>query len=282
MDFENQVCINNMTYRRYSFDYFLESARRLGIRNIELSGCHPHYTVYEGEEIDVNSLAKKIKNAGIRVLAIEPEQNFLPVNIASHNEYLRKESVRQLQFYIENAAAFDCNQVIVYPGKGIMDYPKEEAIKYCCESLCELERIAEKCGVSLLLQNVSHCISGLTPSSDAVADIIGEVGGKNLGISVNTSAVYAGGEMLNDYFNRFGEKIKAVQISDSDEEDEQLVLGEGNQDIRQHIDTLAAYAYEGPVVLEITMEEYADGAEEFYAKSIEVLKEALKGGAGHE
>ena len=88
--------------------------------------------------------------------------------------------------------------------------------------------------------------------------------------------------MLNDYFNRFGEKIKAVQISDSDEEDEQLVLGEGNQDIRQHIDTLAAYAYEGPVVLENTMEEYADGAEEFYAKSIEVLKEALKGGAGHE
>ena len=45
MDFENQVCINNMTYRRYSFDYFLESVRRLGIRNIELSGCHPHYTV---------------------------------------------------------------------------------------------------------------------------------------------------------------------------------------------------------------------------------------------
>ena len=69
----------------------------------------------------MNSLAKKIKNAGIRVLAIEPEQNFLPVNIASHNEYLRKESVRQLQFYIENAAAFDCNQVIVYPGKGISE-----------------------------------------------------------------------------------------------------------------------------------------------------------------
>lgn len=282
MDFENQVCINNMTYRRYSFDYFLESVKRLGIKNIELSCCHPHYTVYEGDEIDVNSLAKKIKNAGIRVLAIEPEQNFLPVNIASHNEYLRKESVRQLQFYIENAAAFDCNQVIVYPGKGIMDYPMEEARKYCCESLHELERIAEKCRVSLLLQNVSHCISGLTPDSAAVAGIINEVGGKNLGLSVNTCAVCAGGETLNDYFVRFGERIKMVQISDSDDEDEQLVLGEGNQEIRRHIDTLSKQKYEGPIALEITMEEYADGAEEFYAESIRVLKEIRKGGAGHE
>lgn len=282
MDFENQICINNMTYRRYSFDYFLQSVKRLGIKNIELSGCHPHYTVYEGEEIDVSSLAKKIKNAGIRVLAIEPEQNFLPVNIASHNEYLRKESIRQLQFYIENAAAFGCSQVIVYPGKGIMDYPMEEAKKYCCESLSELERTAAKCGVSLLLQNVSHCISGLTPNSAAVLEILNEVGGKNLGLSVNTCAVCAGGETLNDYFERFGEKIKMVQISDSDEEDEQLVLGEGDQNIRQHMNTLSKYAYEGPVALEITMEEYADGAEEFYAESVRVLKEIIKGGAGRE
>lgn len=282
MDFENQVCINNMTYRRYSFDYFLESLKRLGIKNIELSGCHPHYTLYEGEEIDVSSLAKKIKNAGIRVLAIEPEQNFLPVNIASHNDYLRGESIRQLRFYIENAAAFDCNQVIVYPGKGIMDYPKEEARKYCCESLYELGHIAEKCGVSMLLQNVSHCISGLTPDSAAIADILDEVGGKSLGLSVNTCAVCAGGETLEDYFRRFGGKIKNVQISDSDHEDEQLVLGEGAQDIKQHVDTLCSQNYEGPVALEITMEEYADGAEEYYKESIRVLKESLKGGAKHE
>ncbi|MCI8561493.1 MAG: sugar phosphate isomerase/epimerase [Dorea sp.] len=278
MDFENQVCINNMTYRRYSFHYFLESVKRLGIKNIELSGCHPHYTIYEGEQINVSSLAKEIKNAGIRVLAIEPEQNFLPVNIASHNEYLRKESVRQIQFYIENAAAFDCDQVIVYPGKKIMDYPNAEAKKYCCESLYELEKTAARCGASLLLQNVSRCISGLTPDSAAVGEIIDEVGGKNLGISVNTCAVCAGGETLDNYFERFGEKIKAVQISDSDDEDEQLVLGEGNQDIRQHIDVLDKWGYEGPVALEITMEEYADGAEKFYAESIRVLKKVLKGG----
>lgn len=282
MDFEQQICINNMTYRRYSFEYFLQSAQRLGIKNIELSGCHPHYTIYESEEFDVNALAKKIKRAGLHVLSIEPEQNFLPVNIASHDSYLREESIRQMQFYIQNAAAFDCNQVIIYPGKGIMDRPIEEARKYSCDSLYKLEKTAGKCGVTLLLQNVSHCISGLTPDCKAVEDIVNTVGGKNLGVSVNTCAVCAGNETLEDYFRCFGERIKMVQISDSDDEDEQLVLGEGNQYFAAHIDTLHRWNYEGPVALEITMEEYADGAEEYYAQSIKVLKDILNGGGRHE
>lgn len=282
MDFEQQVCINNMTYRRYSFEYFLKSVQRLGIKNIELSGCHPHYTIYESEQFDVNALAKKIKNAGIHVLSIEPEQNFLPVNIASHDSYLREESIRQMQFYIQNAAAFDCNQVIVYPGKGIMDRPLEEAKKYSCDSLYKLEKTAEKCGVTILLQNVSHCISGLTPDCKAVADIVNTVGGNHLGVSVNTCAVCAGNETLKDYFECFGEKIRMIQISDSDEEDEQLVLGEGNQNLKAHVNTLLEYKYAAPVALEITMEEYADGAEEYYAESIKVFKSILSGGGTYE
>lgn len=282
MDFKQQVCINNMTYRRYSFEYFLQSAQRLGIKNIELSGCHPHYTVYESEEFDVNALAKKIKEAGLRVLSIEPEQNFLPVNIASHNPYLREESIRQMQFYIQNAAAFDCNQVIIYPGKGIMDRPLEEARKYCCDSLYKLEKTAEKCGVKILLQNVSHCISGLTPNCKAVAEIVNTVGGKNLGVSVNTCAVCAGKETLKDYFDCFGEKIGMVQVADSDDEDEQLVLGEGNQDLKAHVDTLTACKYDGPLALEIIMEEYADDAEKYYAESIKVFRQILDGGSKYE
>lgn len=59
-----KICINNFTYRRYSFDYFLNSARQLGVRRIELSGCHPHFTQYEAESFDVQGLAQKIRDAG--------------------------------------------------------------------------------------------------------------------------------------------------------------------------------------------------------------------------
>ena len=278
MGLRERLCINNMTYRRYSFPYFLESVKKLGLDRIELSGCHPHYSVYEAERFPVRELAEQIRRAGIKVEVIEPEQNFLPVNIASDQSYLRNKSIEQLKFYIENAAAFDCDKVIIYPGKGIMDRPLAEARKYCCESLDKLSRTAEQCGVTLLLQNVSPCISGLTKNSGDVQDILDQTGRDNIALSVNTCAVCAGGETLEDYFRKFGSRIWNVQISDSDDEDEQLVLGEGEQNLQAHVDTLKKYGYTGPVALEITMEEYAYEAEKYYAKSLEIFDGLLKGG----
>lgn len=278
MGLREQLCINNMTYRRYSFSYFLKSVKRLGLDWIELSGCHPHYSVYEARTFPVRRVAERIREAGIRVAVIEPEQNFLPVNIASNQSYLRNKSIEQLRFYIENAAAFDCKKVIIYPGKGIMDRPPEEARKYCCESLDLLCRTAEQCGVTLLLQNVSPCISGLTKDSRDIEYILEQTGHDSLALSVNTCAVCAGGETLEDYFRKFGDRILNVQISDSDEEDEQLVLGDGDQDLRAHVDTLKKYRYTGPVALEITMEEYAYEAEKYYARSMDVFERILKGG----
>ena len=68
-----------------------------------------------------------------------------------------------------------------------------------------------------------------------------------------------------------------VQIADSDAEDEQLVLGEGEQDISMHIGTLKKRDYKGPIALEITMEEYADGAEKYYAQSLNTFQNILNG-----
>jgi protein FrlC len=113
----SQVAINNMAYRRYSFDFFLESAQRLGIHKIELCGCHPHFTMFEAQDFDTKGFAKRIRDHGIRVSAIEPEQNFLPINIAALDGYLREQSIRQLTFFIERTQYFDCDKVILYPGR---------------------------------------------------------------------------------------------------------------------------------------------------------------------
>ena len=40
-----RLAINNFNYRRWSFDYFLRSVKELGLHNIELCGCHPHFTI---------------------------------------------------------------------------------------------------------------------------------------------------------------------------------------------------------------------------------------------
>ncbi len=270
-----RIAINNFTYRRYSFDYFLESAVRLGVSQLELSGCHPHFTVYEAEQFDVKGLAKRIREKGLQVAAIEPEQNFLPINIASANEYLREESVRQLMFYIESAQEFACDKVILYPGKALVNAPHSQAWNYACESVDQLRRTAGKYGVTLLLEAVSPFISDLMPDSATVKRMMDEIGPDGLGCCVNSSAASLAGETLEDYFEKFGDKIGMVQLSDNVEDNDQLVLGEGGQDLNLHLQTLEKYKYAGPIALEIIMEEYAYEAEHYYAESIRYLKKHL-------
>ena len=158
---QERVGISNMTYRRYSLPYFLRAVRRLGLTRVELSGCHPHFTIYEQERFDPAAFARQIREAGITVPVIEPEQNFLPINIASADSFLREKSMEQLKFYIDCAPYLGCGMVVVYPGKNAMDKPHEEMLSYACECLRELCGYAGEKGVTILLQNVSSCISGM-------------------------------------------------------------------------------------------------------------------------
>lgn len=266
---KENLAVNNFTYRRYSVEYFLESAKRLGISRIELSGCHPHFTVYEAEEYDTKGLAGKIMDAGLKVSAIEPEQNFLPINIAADNEYLRRQSIEQMKFFIKNAGVFDCDKVVVYPGKALINHPPSAAWNLARKSIRELCDYAKDYSVTILLLGVSDFISDIMTNSAAVKRMLEEADRENLACCVNSSAAALAGETLEDYFGALGDKIKLVQLSDSVTDNDQLVWGEGNQDFGIHFETLEKYGYSGSVVLELLMEEYAEGAEGHYRKCLD-------------
>ena len=44
----DQLAATNMVYSRFSFQYFLDSMQRLGVRNIEVYGCTTHFHFYDG------------------------------------------------------------------------------------------------------------------------------------------------------------------------------------------------------------------------------------------
>lgn len=270
-----KIAINNFNYRRWSFDYFLDSAKKLGLKNIELCGCHPHFTIFEAEVFPVREFADKIKKAGLKVSAIMPEQNFLPVNIAAVNPYLREQSIKQIRFFIENAKAFDCDKVVIYPGKAFMDHPHSEGWKYARESVKILCEIAKEYGVTLLMTPVSGFVSDLMPDCATAKRMLDEVGADNLGVCVNSSIVGYVGDTLETYFETFGDKIGLVQLADAVEDCDQLAWGEGNVDLAQQVATLKKYGYEGAVTMELLMEEYAEDPHTVHADSLEYMRTHL-------
>ena len=46
----NQLAATNMVYGRFSFEYFIESMKRLGVKNIELYACSGHYHFWDSLE----------------------------------------------------------------------------------------------------------------------------------------------------------------------------------------------------------------------------------------
>lgn len=267
-----RLAINNFNYRRWSFDYFLRSVKELGLHNIELCGCHPHFTVYEAEEFPVKEFAAKIKEAGITVTAIEPEQNFLPINIAAVNPYLREQSVSQLSFFIENAKAFDCDRVVIYPGKAFVDHPHSQGWMYARESIKQLCDIGAANGVTLLLTPVSSFVSDLMTDTKAAKRMLDEVGAENLMVCANTSIPGYVGETLQTYFEVFEDKIGLVQLADAVDDCDQLAWGEGDINLKAQMDILKKYGYEGPVTMELLMEEYAEDPHSVHAQSLEYMR----------
>lgn len=271
-----RIAISNFNYRRWSFGYFLESVKKLGLKNIELCGCHPHFTSFEAEEFPVRELAEQIKAAGISVPVIMPEQNFLPINIAAVNSFLREESIRQLRFYIENANAFDCRKVVIYPGKAFMDHPHSQGWMYARESVKQLCEIAEEYGVTLLMSPVSAFVSDLMTDCKTAERMLREVGADNLEVCVNSSILGYAGDTLETYFEAFGDKIGHVQLADAVEDCDQLAWGEGNVNLAGQISVLEKYHYEGSVSMELLMEEYAEDPHGVHAGSLEYMKSHME------
>ncbi|MGB8455910.1 MAG: hypothetical protein WCD89_26795 [Anaerocolumna sp.] len=60
----SQLCIANYHYKRYTLDYFLDSAQRLGYESVELwaSGPHLHLEDYDRNRLEeLNKIISTLK-----------------------------------------------------------------------------------------------------------------------------------------------------------------------------------------------------------------------------
>ena len=114
----SQLAGTNMLYGRYSFQYFLDSMQRIGINNIEIYGVSPHFHFYDSED-PMPLLKRQIKDSGLKVISMMPEENVYPVNIAAREKRLRDNTVELYKRFMDAAAELDCYQMLLCPGRQI-------------------------------------------------------------------------------------------------------------------------------------------------------------------
>lgn len=272
----DQLAATNMVYARFSFQYFLDSMQRLGVRNIEVYGCSPHFHFYDGGD-PTPRLKKQIHDSGLKVISMMPEENVYPVNIAAREKRLRDNTIDQYKRFMTAAAELDCHQMLLCPGRPYRDAPYSEGYKYAKDSIERLLEHAKEVDVVLCYENLRIGESTLATNLGDMSRMVHEVDSPYLKCCVDTVPVYAAHEHVDDYFTVLGKNIHHFHLNDG-APDGHLMWGDGTQDLDEHLNALRKHGYKRYITMEMAADRYRMEPEKYYAMNIAYLRPHFDGG----
>lgn len=271
-----QLAATNMVYSRFSFSYFLDSMNRLGVHNIELYGCSTHFHFYDGDKV-MRTCRRMLRDSGLKVISLMPEENTYPVNIAAREKRLRENTIQLYHRFIDAAAELDCHQMLLCPGRPYRDRPYSEGFQYARDSILQLVEFARQAEVVLCYENLRIGESILATNLADMERMVREINSPYLKCCVDTVPVYAAGEHLEDYFERLGEKIHHIHLNDG-APDGHLMWGDGTQNLDEHLNAMRKYGYSRYITMEMAAAKYRSDPEPFYRKNIQYLQAHFDGG----
>ena len=220
---------------------------------------------FQGWEIVSEGLQRVEGDFKDRVRAIHETTNLAlslhaplsDINIASVNEPMWEESLRQVKESIENAYEFIDDICVVHPGflSPLSVQMPEKAVQKAAAALTTLCEFAADRGLRIAVENLTSANMLMGRYPDELVQIVRGVDMDNLGICVDIA--HANTTSTLDEFLDIAAKAEGVEIihmhaSDNfGEQDLHLPLGEGNLDWKKVLHGITDNGYEGLVVFEL-------------------------------
>ncbi|NRQ32825.1 TIM barrel protein [Nonomuraea sp. NN258] len=252
------ITASNFSYQHLPFERFLDDAADLGREKVELWGVAPHFHVPRVSDAKARAVRRSVESRGLSVHCLTPEQVAYPVNVASPHTWLRAESVAMFRRAAELAAELGAELLLLTPGRGLESEPVEAALRRSADAIAEIASYAATLGVSCVLEALQRVESNLVNDAPALARMIGDIGAPNLGAVLDTVAMAAAGESVDDYFDALGDLVRHVHLIDG-RPTGHLAWGDGTLPLA---DLLAAFERRGYRGL-MTFELFGDGTYAF-------------------
>lgn len=265
---------SNYPYYRYSLDYALDSLERIGAENIEFYACYPHFYLDDAElSKDLPGLRKSLSDRHLSVRCVTPEQCLYPVNIAARDRIRRERSIETFRRAIRCAAELGGQYVVLLAGYGTLDEDESEIWKRSLESAAELGRMAEKHGITLVLETSPREYTTTHNSKDVVR-MIREIGSPGIKGMIDTATLGYSGETMRQAIADLEGNLAHVHVADG-VPDGHLILGEGSLDIPGMLRELDEAGYKGALSLEILNDRYVRDPHRAMEISYKKLREYL-------
>jgi protein FrlC len=268
---QSRFALGSFQYIRYPFEYFLDTAVRLGYENTELWAAAPH--LYP-DALDASARTRikgELKSRGLRAYCITPESVVYPFNIASKDETLRRLGITYFKACLDLAADLEAPNMLVTPGCGYFNEPQEEAWKRSLASMQEIAGYAEKRGIFLFYETLTPLSSNILNTPQQLAEMFAELPDNVGGIADFGQIAYMK-QKLSDYMEILGKRLAHVHIHDSGPAIH-MALGEGALPVTEQIAYLEAHGYSGLYSFEINDIRYRKDPAASDEKSLAWLRE---------
>ena len=164
----------------------------------------------------------------------------------------RESSIRYYQRAIDTAQFLECPAIQISTGFGYFDMPREEAWKFCRESVGTLAAYAERKGVTLLLEELKVTTTNVLITSKDLAKMIAEIDSPAVVGMVDMDQMTYAGETIDDYFANLGDKLQHIHFNDRGH----TVPGDADFPMKEYYDQIKAHGYEGTCSFEICDRRY--------------------------
>ena len=242
----------NYHYLRYPVRKFLDKVADSPFDSIDLYCSAPQLNMFDYTLGTLLELDREIRERGLSVMAMTPENCVYPVNFCTQDEITRQSSIRYYQRAIDTADFLGCPKVQISTGFGYFDAPREEAWNLCRDSLEKLAAYCERRKVTLLLEELKVTTTNVLITSSDLAKMIDEIGSDAIVGMVDLDQMTYAEETIDDYFGNLGDKLQHVHFNDRGH----TVPGDADFPMKQYYEDLVRNGYDGTVSFEICDRRY--------------------------
>lgn len=246
-----QIAGMNIHYLFYSLEYFLNAQVKAGFKTIELWLGTPHFFLSYIEYSDCKRVKKLLDERELEIKIITPENCTYQYQFAAQEKEQFEKSFQYFKKALDAGEELGVETMAINSGWGYWNEDREEAWKRSRQMLSMLAEYAKSKNIRLAMEALRPEESNLATTVHDVKRMLDEVNHPNLKAMIDTTAMGVAGETIDQWFELLGNDIIHMHFIDGNPYGH-LIWGDGIHSLKQFLETVNRYGYNGYLGQEIT------------------------------
>ena len=240
----------------YSIQDAIPIVAKTGYDGVDIWGDRPHVYRDDLSERELIELQQLIVDHDLAVSSFMPAFYRYPHSLTNPNPKVRSDSILYVKKCLDNAAVLGAKAVLVIPDLSLFGQKVEDTRARMVESVAEIASYASQYDLMLGLEVLYYDETDFITNSDQALAMLDELGQDNIGVVLDSGTINLSKEPPDEIFNKLGENILQVHVSDNHSTGHQqnLIPGEGTFDFSSFFKTLKKFDYQGFISAELSKE----------------------------